>query len=74
MEEATFKDWRRLDETEAFFAYLEQEAISEMNAWAAGQFTGESAEATIQKNAESIGKVQFIGHLMTLEADDVPDA
>lgn len=39
--------------------------------WAAGNFTGSSAEETVQLNAKALGRIHQLEELMELEYDDI---
>lgn len=57
-------EWARHPGTQIILAYLEASYETIKESWANGAFTQESMEATCQKNAEQIGKVDGILELV----------
>jgi hypothetical protein len=62
-----FEDWLRHPVTIQLNRWLRQQVQQTQTQWASGNFTAESAHATVQLNAQAIGRVQTLQELLDLE-------
>ena len=73
---AEVRGWLDQSVGKYFLAYLHSEIKELQDDWANGDFTGEVAEITIQRNSEALGKVQQTANVLLkleeMSTDDEP--
>jgi hypothetical protein len=68
-EKMQWKTWLRQAETEAFFQDLVGMRLELLEAWAAGDFTCASAEATVALGSKALGQVQMIDSILDFKLE-----
>jgi len=69
--QSEYEQWRASPATKAFFALARSWENQIKDEWGMGHYTGESEAATIQMNAEAIGKLQVIRALFDIAYEDI---
>ena len=69
MTKEDFEEWSNLPLTIEFFQFLKDYRMTLMEAWAEGEYTLDTIEASTLRNVEALAKAQCYKDLSELEAD-----
>jgi|GEM_PF-6523699 len=70
MDKDVWESWTQLEETKAFFAWLQFAREETKEAWARGGYTAETAEKAAIANAAAIGGLRVIDSILNKDFID----
>lgn len=68
--EDAFNAWKRDEITQLYFSFLLNSRLEILEAWASGQYTSASGDATLQTNAKYLGKAECLLDMSEVTYDD----
>ena len=68
-----WQEWQIHPATKAFLSYLQQSQKELQRQWANGGFTTESADGTVQLNAEALGMYRALSQVLELDYETIKE-